>query len=34
MKAWSGVERNMRAALRRNYASAFLMDIEVSNMYS
>ncbi|XP_024373627.1 uncharacterized protein [Physcomitrium patens] len=28
MKAWSGVERNMRAALRRNYASAFLMDLE------
>jgi hypothetical protein len=28
MKAWCGVERNLRSALRRNYASSFLQELE------
>ncbi|KAG0628310.1 hypothetical protein M758_1G017400 [Ceratodon purpureus] len=28
MKAWCGVERNLRSALRRNFASSFLQELE------
>lgn len=34
MKAWCGVERNLRSALRRNYASSFLQELEVRRLFA